>query len=183
MGTGTGWTRFLGARPAEAEGVERDDPQALYADLHGLATRLFRREPGPQTLQPTALVHEALLRLADERHDGADRARLLAAAARTMRRLLIDRARRRRLLLEGFREESHESAAALLRLDGLLDLESGLERLGAAHPELRELVELRWFAGLSTEEIAREQGVSPRTVKRRWQLALASLQQSLEVER
>ena len=173
----------MGARSAEAGRVGPDDSQALYADLHRLATRLFRREPGPQTLQPTALVHEALLRLADERHDGADRVRLLAAAARTMRRLLIDRARRRRLLLDGFREESEDSAGAVARLDGLLDLEAGLERLGATHPELRELVELRWFAGLSTEEIAREQGIAPRTVKRRWQLARASLQQSLEVER
>ena len=152
------------------------DPR-LYAELHALAVQQMRAEAGARarTLQPTALLHEAWLRLAGERPMPADTATLRAAAAVAMRRVRIDAARRRRAacrdrvrqvpFIDAADPDQRSRDAYVLALDAALD------RLSAQLPDLARLVELRYFLGLDVAEAARELGWSLRTVKRRWQLA------------
>jgi RNA polymerase sigma factor (TIGR02999 family) len=151
---------------------------AVYEELRRLAYRQLTREPHALTLQPTALVHEAYLRLcAEGEHRWANRAQFFRAAAVAMRRILMDGARRKHALRHGgalSREaldaEAVQAAEAAPGLD-LLALEIALERLKALDPELFELVELRYFAGLTIEETAAVLGLSPRSVRRDWETA------------
>jgi RNA polymerase sigma factor (TIGR02999 family) len=157
----------------------------LYAVLHELAVRQMRSESGARTLQPTALVHEAWLRLAAGRPP-TDTAGFRAAAAAAMRHVRIDAARQRRAAC---RDRARQVAwteacegADRARDAYVLALDAALDRLAVQLPELARLVELRYFLGLEAEAAARELGWSLRTVKRRWQLARGWLHREVQRE-
>jgi RNA polymerase sigma factor (TIGR02999 family) len=174
--------------------MDRGDPHAsnrlldlVYGELRALAQARIAREPAGLTLQPTALVHEAYLRLVDSSGEAApfkNRAHFFAAAAEAMRRILIDRARRRSRVKHGGgrRRESltdlGSGDAAAESLD-LVALDDALGRLGALDHRLREVVMFRFFAGLSVEQTAEVMSVSPRTVKRDWEFARTWLHREL----
>lgn len=152
-----------------------------YDDLRRLAHALVLRRAPNATLNATALVHEAFLRL--DGRSAHDRAHLLALAARAMRFVLVDHARARAAAKRGgFRVTLNEAALPHLadaRADDVLALDEALTRLSAEHPRLGEVVELRFFGGLSYEEVAAQQGTSARTAKRDWALARAWLHRAL----
>ena len=152
----------------------------VYDQLRQLAAmRLAREEPG-QTLQPTALVHEAWLRLgADHQPDWKSRAQFFAAAAEAMRRILIDRARRRLTQRRGGRQERIDLDQLELTVvaedEHLLAVNDALERFAVVQPQRAELVKLRYFAGLTLEEAARSLDISLPTASRWWAYARAWL--------
>lgn len=165
-------------RPIEVgEGATSELAAAVYEELRCLAYRTMCRESAP-TLQPTALVHEAYLRLSAERtHGWANRAQFFRAAATAMRRILVERARRRNAL-------RREGAARRIELDlgllqpsvqapgtDLLELDLALEDMRGFDPHLFELVELRVFGGLTVVETAAVLGSSERSVRRGWETA------------
>jgi RNA polymerase sigma factor (TIGR02999 family) len=168
--------------------IEAGDSQAserllplVYDELRRLAAaRLAHEQPG-QTLQATALVHEAYVRLVDKdcppRWDS--RGHFFAAAAEAMRRILIDAARKKHSAKRGgggMRNELLEGDLVATPLsDDLLDLDAALEELNQVDPNAAALVKLRVFAGLTVGEAALAQGVSERTAKRRWAYARAWL--------
>ena len=161
---------------------------AIYAALRTQAARVMRQEGSGHTLQPTALVHEAYLRLVDQhRAEWRDRVHFLAVAAHVMRRILVDHARRRRAakrggpvpLLDLGRVDPPDGAAPAGEEVDLLDVHAALERLAAFDPEQARLVELRYFAGLTIDEAAAALGVSPATVKREWAIARGWLRREL----
>ena len=177
------------------QAIEQGDSQAasqllplVYDELRQLATRKMLREVPGHTLQPTALVHEAFLRLVgDQQNDEWNsRGHFFAAAAEAMRRILIENARRRKSLKRGGemsqRQLDEEDAIIHFDVDELLDLDAALTKLALDEPELAKLVELRYFAGLSVEESAQVLGVSARTVKRNWAFAKAWLGRELNNE-
>jgi RNA polymerase sigma factor (TIGR02999 family) len=143
------------------------------------------REPAGQTLQPTALVHEAWLRLGgDEQPTWQNRAHFFGAAAEAMRRILIDNARRRRALRHGGGQErvdidDLELAAVADNDDQLLAVHEALDKLAAQDPRKAELVKLRYFAGLTIEEAALALGISEPTAKRWWTFARTWLYQEI----
>jgi RNA polymerase sigma factor (TIGR02999 family) len=153
----------------------------VYAELRRLARYRMRKEQPGQTLNPTALVHEAYIRLvADEAVNWDGRSHFFAAAAEAMRRILIESARRRKSLKRGGEMSQRELADddAIVHfddIDELLDLDAAITKFAAVEPELARLVELRYFAGLSVEDTAQALGVSSRTVKRNWAFARAWL--------
>jgi RNA polymerase sigma factor (TIGR02999 family) len=157
----------------------------VYAELRQLASYSLGRERPGQTLQPTALVHEAYLRLignADVKWNS--RAHFFGAAAEAMRRIVVENARRRKSLKRrgavGQRTVVESDAIADFGdIDELLDLDAALTKLAADEPELARLVELRYFAGLSVEETAQTMGICQRTVKRNWAFARAWLGREL----
>ncbi len=158
----------------------------VYAELRRLARYRMRKEQPGQTLNPTALVHEAYIRLvADEAINWDGRSHFFAAAAEAMRRILIESARRRNSLKRGGemnQKELNEEADAVIyfdEIDELLDLDAALTKLAVVEPELAKLVELRYFAGLTVEDTAQALGVSARTVKRNWAFARAWLGREL----
>lgn len=160
----------------------------VYAELRRLARYKMRKEQPGQTLSPTALVHEAYIRLvADEAMSWDGRSHFFAAAAEAMRRILIENARRRQSLKRGGdmnqRELAEEDAIIHFHdIDELLDLDAALTKLADDEPELAKLVELRYFAGLTVEETAQSLGVSARTVKRNWAFARAWLGREMNHE-
>jgi len=148
----------------------------LYPELRRIAARLMRRERGNHTLQPTAVVHEAFLRLVDERSiDWQDRAHFLGIGARVMRRILIEHARRRGTAKRGGDAARVTFDEALVAGDdsslGLVAVDELLSRLQAIDRRAADVAELRIFGGLTVREIARELGVSPRTVNGDWAMA------------
>ena len=155
-----------------------------YARLRELAAGYFRRERPDHTLQPTALVHEAYLRLqAVERRQWRSRAHFLSFAARAMRQVLIDEARKR-LARKRRRQSAQVTLAGDLALAqpptvDLLDLDRALGELSARDGRKAELVELRCFGGMSIEEVAEVLGLSVATVNREWRAARAWLAKSL----
>jgi RNA polymerase sigma factor (TIGR02999 family) len=160
----------------------------LYDELRAMALGHVAREPGDNSLQPTDLVHEAYLRLADQRQkDWQGRTHFMGVAAMAMRRVLVDRGRRRRADKRG----GHWERIALsdvarpkqaIEVD-LLDLIDALEKLAALNARHARIVELRYFGGLSVEETAEVLGVSARTVKFDWRLARAWLLRELGQDR
>jgi RNA polymerase sigma factor (TIGR02999 family) len=159
------------------------DPEALnvlmplvYDELRRLARAYLRREHGARTLQTTALVHEAYLRLVDQTCvDWKNRAHFFGVAAHLMREILVDHARRRQAGKRG-------GGALKISLDDrigkrdardadLLALDEALDRLSTMDPQQSRIVELRYFTGLSVEEAAEAVGMSPATVKREWRSA------------
>jgi RNA polymerase sigma factor (TIGR02999 family) len=165
--------------------IEQGDPHAasqllplVYDELRTLAAhRLAHQTPG-QTLQPTALVHEAYLRLVGdpEGHDWDSRGHFFAAAAEAMRRILVENARRKGRRKRGgglSRQDlgaAEEVAVPEFRED-LLALDEALTKLASTDPKAARLVELRYFAGLPIPEAAQALGVSPRTADRLWAFA------------
>ncbi len=158
---------------------------AVYDEMRVLAAYLLRGERSARTLRPTALAHEAYLRLAGAAgFQPQGREHLLAVTANVMRRVLIDYARARRAAKRGGGLERVTLSESLLDETGspvdLLDLERALERLGQAHPRKVQVVEMIYFAGLTEEEAASALGVNERTVRRDWQFAKAWLWQELK---
>jgi RNA polymerase sigma factor (TIGR02999 family) len=158
--------------------------EAVYAELRTIAHRQLRRFSAAETLDTTSLVHEAFLKFSKQEHWSVEsRGHFYRLAARAMRSVVIDRARRRGRVKRGgdrrLVEVDVESFAAPTRATELLAIDESLTRLETTEPELAQLVEWRFFAGLSIEEIAELLGVSDRTVKRRWRSARAFLYQDL----
>jgi RNA polymerase sigma factor (TIGR02999 family) len=173
-------TRILSA-------IEHGDPGAaeqllplVYDELRQLARQRLAQERPGQTLQPTALVHEAYLRLVggEEARPWNSRGHFFVAAAEAMRRILIDNARRKRRPKHGGdrqRVDLDESLCGSEGEENLLALDDALTRLARQEPRKAELVKLRYFAGLSLEEAAACLGISPATAKRYWAVARAWL--------
>ena len=161
--------------------------RAVYEELRRMADRYLRQERPDHTLQPTALVHEAYLRLIDQTQvSWQNRAHFFGVAAQMMRRILVDHAKTKH-------REKRGGAATHLPLDEALDLSQGrasdlvalddaLERLGEIDERKSRVVELRFFGGLSVEETAEVLKVSPQTVLRDWKLAKAWLYQEIKNE-
>jgi RNA polymerase sigma factor (TIGR02999 family) len=175
-------TRILSA-------IEQGDPHAasqllplVYDELRRLAAhRLAQQTPG-QTLQPTALVHEAYLRLVGdpEGQDWDSRGHFFAAAAEAMRRILVENARRKGRHKHGGSLVRHdlgnaEQVAEPVVHEDLLALDEALTKLASVDPQATQLVQLRYFAGLSIPDVAKALGVSPRTADRLWAFARAWL--------
>ena len=163
---------------------------AVYAELHRQASGAMRRESGNHTLQTTALVHEAYLRLIDQRRvEWRNRAHFFGVAAQLMRRILVDHARRRHAGKRGKRARhltlDDADAVAIGAPDergvDVLVLEDALARLAALDQDQARIVELRYFGGLSIEDTAVALDVSPSTVKREWAVARAWLRRELAV--
>ena len=168
--------------------IEQGDPHAaeqllplVYEELRRLAAKKLAQEKPGLTLQATALVHEAYLRLVDVKQEPHwdNRGHFFAAAAEAMRRILIDQARRKRRPRHGGgRSRVSLDEALCLREapdDDLLALEEALQKLTREEPAKAELVKLHYFAGLSLEEAGRSLGISHRTAKRHWAYARAWL--------
>ena len=167
------------------------DPEALdrlwpliYHDLKRVASGMMRGERSDHTLQATALVHEAFLRLADQKHvRWQDRRHFFAIAARMMRRILVNHARRRASLKRG----NEAKRVCLIEADNalpgvcpdLVAVDDALRAFEEIDPEKARIVELRFFAGLSNEEIAELQGCSEKTVRRHWKVAQVWLYREL----
>ncbi len=178
-------TRILDAIRAGDEHAAARLLPLVYDELRRLAAYHLAREPAGQTLEATALVHEAYLRLAggDAGQAWHDRGHFFAAAARAMRRILVDNARRKRTRKRGgdLRRQPLEDVetAAPEPCEDLLALNEALDRLGAIDPVKAELVQLRYFAGLTADEAAAVLGISPTTADRYWAYARAWLYQQL----
>lgn len=170
----------LGANRADV--ADRLVP-VLYDELRVIARRHMRVERTDHTLQPTALVHEAYIRLVDQRRvDWRNRAHFFAVAARTMRRILVDHARRQRAAKRaaGSRVTLHDEIPAAHPTVDVLALEQALERLKAVDERVFRVVELRFFGGLEVSEVASVLGVSEPTVKRDWRFGKAWLGRELD---
>lgn len=157
----------------------------VYDELRRVARGQLRRERPGHTLFPTALVHEAYLKLADQ-GEGVDwqgRAHFLAIASRAMRQILVDYARRKSAGKRGGDWErttlTHRQLGVEVRLEDLLSLDAALDRLDRVDPRLRQVVEHRFFAGMTEEEVAEVLEVSARTVQRDWTKARAWLYKEL----
>jgi RNA polymerase sigma-70 factor, ECF subfamily len=160
---------------------------AAYGELRKLAARCLRRERPGHTLQPTALVNEAFLKLAaNTRAQWRDRAQFYGVAARLMRRILVDYARKRGAGKRGGGHQVTLEENLVLRdehLEEVLGVDEVLERLEALDPRQGRIVELRFFSGLTAEEIAEVLGISTPTVKREWSSAKAWLHRELSAAR
>lgn len=159
----------------------------LYGELHALASRSMERQGRDHTLQPTALVHEAYLRIAElEAPRWQGRRPFLSLAAKAMRAVLVDHARARGADKRGAgrtRLALDEDALSIDRDgDTLLALHEALDELSRLDAQLAKVVELRFFGGLTVEETAEVLDVSPRTVKRGWRSARAWLERALSTE-
>jgi len=158
----------------------------VYEELRKLAAAHLAHEQPGQTLQPTALVHEAYLRLVGGANPEPwnSRGHFFAAAAVAIRRILIDNARRKQSLKRGagfVRQELDELSPALPEpQEDLLALDEALQKLAAAYPQEAELVQLLYFAGLTLPEAAQVLGISPRTAGRLWSYARAWLRREME---
>jgi RNA polymerase sigma factor (TIGR02999 family) len=181
MGDITGLLRRW--RDGDAHALDELTP-LVYDELHRLAAPYMRRERADHTLQPTALVHEAFLRLTGVRRaDFQNRVHFYGAAAQVMRRILVDHARRHRAAKRGRGDTVLELDEAMsvgidLRLD-LVHLDEVLQQLTAVAERPARVVELRYFGGLSIEETAAVLDIAPATVKRHWAFARAWLHRAL----
>jgi RNA polymerase sigma factor (TIGR02999 family) len=171
--------------------IEQGHPQAaelllplVYDELRQLAAQRLAQETPGQTLQPTALVHEAYLRLvdSDRAQHWNSRGHFFAAAAEAMRRILVESARRKQRLKHGggrAREHEDRDFACPERPAWLLALDEALDRLTATSPQAAELVKLRYFAGFSSNEAASLLGISPRKANQVWAYARAWLREEI----
>jgi RNA polymerase sigma factor (TIGR02999 family) len=172
----------------DADALDRLMP-VIYRECLVIAEQQLRREHPDHTLDPTALVHELYLRLVDQRRASWEsRSHFFGIAAKLMRRILVDHARARRA-------EKRGGGALLVSLgaaadtpnescvEDVLAIDGALDRLAAVDPEQVQIIELRFFAGMTVEETARLVNRSPRTVKREWRLAKAWLFRELRAAR
>ncbi len=174
------------------DAFQHGDPKAtdellplVYNELRRLAAHKMANEQPGQTLQPTALVHEAWLRLVGEDDpQWQNRAHFFCAAAEAMRRILIDNARRKQALRRGGGQVRVELEATALEApaddEKILQVNEALEALAVEDPEKAEIVKLRFFVGLGHEEIATLLGVNEKTVRRHWELAKVRLFKSIK---
>jgi RNA polymerase sigma factor (TIGR02999 family) len=178
------------------EAAQRGEPSAatellplVYDELRRLAAHKMAREAPGHTLQPTALVHEAWLRLVTPEQQGQfqNRAHFFGAAAEAMRRILVDRAREKKALKRGGDSERVDMDAVELLSpmpdDELLALDEALDRLATVDTRAAEMVKLCFFVGLTQEDAARELGVSISTAERIWSFARAWLLREVRKER
>lgn len=166
--------------------------ELVYDKLHDLARRQRRRWQGDETLNTTALLHEAYLRLVDQSSpQWENRSHFLAVASTAMRQILVDYARRKRAAKRGGGRQPvslHEIEASLRRgedpsevgSEALIALEESLRRLERVEPRQSRIVECRFFGGMTIRDTARALGISPATVKRGWSMAQAWLYRDLE---
>lgn len=159
----------------------------VYNELHRLASRYLRRERPDHTLQTTALVHEAYLRLVHEKNvNWQSRVQFFAVASQLMRHILVDYARGHNAAKRGgdYAKVSFDEAMIVSeeKSADLMALDEALNSLAAIDPEQSRVVELRVFGGLTVEETAEALGVSPRTVKREWSMAKAWLHRQITKE-
>lgn len=171
--------------PPDAEADSADGMMGIvYGELRRLAASYLRRERPDHTLQPTALVHEAFMRLVDQRRiDWSNRAQFMGLAAVMMRRILVNHARDRATAKRG---GGAEHVPLTLAAEGigaaeinLLDLHEALDGLSKTDPRKGQIVELKFFGGLTTEEIADTLHISSATVERDWKFARAWLHQAI----
>ena len=187
MGSSDETTRLLYA-------LDADDPSAaerlfalVYDELRALAGDYFRHQRIDHTLQPTALVNEAFVKLVDQtRIDWQNRAHFLAVAARAMRQILIDHARARKAAKRGgdlCRVTMDEAITPISEADPeLLDLDDALQRLANMDNRQSKIVELRFFGGMTVEEVAHVLGLSKTTVETEWRMSRAWLRRELTRE-
>jgi RNA polymerase sigma factor (TIGR02999 family) len=179
-------TRLLAAVEQGEAGAAEQLLPLIYDELRQLAARRLVHEQPGQTLQATALVHEAYLRLVDdgEARHWERRGHFFAAAATAMRRILIERARRKQRLVHGGgrrRQELHPDLVAAPEPDEeLLALDAALTKLAESDPVKAQLVELRYFAGLTGEQAATLLGISPSTADRHWVYTRAWLRREVK---
>ena len=179
-------TQVLNAAARGESGAAQDLLPLVYEELRRLAHARMAQEAGGQTLQATALVHEAWLRLVREgERTWANRALFFSAAAEAMRRILIENVRRKSRLKRGggglIRVELSEiSLAEKTPDDRVLLIDEALERLRAENPEAAQLVSMKFFAGMTNQEVAETLGVTERTAERRWAFAKAWLLRSIQ---
>lgn len=178
-------TRLLASWSAGDTGAFERLMPLVYGELRAIAARHLRREPSGLTLQATAVVHEAYLRLVDQtRAEWKNRGHFFAVASQAMRRILVDHARARRAAKRGGGVEPASWAVDVAQetpvapID-VLALDEALARLAAADPDQARIVELRFFGGLTVEEIAEVVERSPTSVKRDWRTARAFLHREL----
>lgn len=175
------------------DAIGQGDPQAadqllplVYQELRRLAAHKMASEAGTQTLQPTALVHEAWLKLVGhEDRKWPDRSHFFAAAAEAMRRILVDNARRKRTQRHGGahqRIDFEKITAVSSPDDQILAVSEALEKFALAHKDKAELVKLRYFVGMTIEEAAQVLGISEGTAKRHWAYARAWLAEEMRHE-
>jgi RNA polymerase sigma factor (TIGR02999 family) len=173
--------------------IEQGDPSAagellplVYDELRRLAAQKLAQEKPGQTLQATALVHDAYLRLVDDQHGQHwnSRGHFFAAAAEAMRRILVDNARRKKTIKQGGdrarMELDADQIVAPEPREDLLALDEALDKLTEQNPEAAKLVKLRYFAGLTLPEAAEVLDVSPRSAGRLWAFARAWLRREVE---
>lgn len=174
--------------------IESGDRQAagellplVYGELRKLAAQRMSRDQAGQTLQPTALVHEAFMRLVggEDKEQWDNRGHFFSAAATAMRRILIEAARRRNSEKHGGRLvkvefDENDVVETVNDDEALLALDEALDRLASMDADLAELVKLRYFTGLTIEETANVLGLSPRTTKRNWTYARAWLHREIK---
>ncbi len=157
---------------------------AVYQELRNLAAQFFRREAKGNTLQPTALVHEAYVKLVDQTGvDWRGRTHFFAVAGQAMRRILVDHARRRHAAKRGGRQKrvllDEDLVAGIQPNDDILALDEALSKLAKLDPGQAQMVELRFFGGLSVAEAAEVLGMSKRAAEREWTMVRAWLRREL----
>ncbi len=177
-------TRILNAIQAGDAAAADQLLPLVYDELRRLASYKMAGEAAGHTLQPTALVHEAWLRLGGSNQESwGSRAHFFAAAAEAMRRILVEHARRKQSLKRGggaAHEELNESALVLAAPpDELLAVHEALDKLAAEDPSAAELVKLRYFVGMTMEEAASALGIAQRTAERLWTYARAWLRREI----
>jgi len=169
-------------------GASEDLLPLVYEELRRLATARMSQEAAGHTLQPTALVHEAWLRLVGDgaRTDWKNRAHFFGAAATAMRRILVDNARRKRRLKRGGGEAHVDLAEVDVAEpspdDDVLQIHDALTKLEQTNPQQAKIVELKFFGGLTNEEVAESLGIGERTVYREWVCAKARLLRAIRQE-
>jgi RNA polymerase sigma-70 factor, ECF subfamily len=168
-------TRLLKAMHAGDDAAAAKLLPLVYAELHRVANAYMRRERPDHTLQPTALINEAYLRLIQEDVDWNSREHFVGFAAHVMRRVLVDYARAHNAEQRGGKVEHVELQDQLAispqRLEQVSQLDEALDKLEKENPRQARVVELRYFGGLSIEQIGATLGIAPRSVKRDWALA------------
>jgi RNA polymerase sigma factor (TIGR02999 family) len=181
-------TQLLQDVRAEREGAVDRLATAVYEELHRVASAYLRRERAGHTLQPTALVHDAFLRLVDQRRvEWRNRTQFFAVAAQMMRRILVDHARRSQTAKRSGQlvtlDDGVDGVDALAdhsaRAADVLRVDEALDALAKVDPRQARIVELRFFAGLTLDETAEALGISPVTVSREWAVARAWLHAEL----
>ncbi len=178
-------TRTLDAARTGDRRAAADLMPLLYNELRNLGRSLLSRQPPGQTLQATALVHEAYAKLVGSRDPGWDGSRhFFGAAAQAMREILVDQARRRAAAKRGGDRDRRELEANDIPIqapvENLLALDEALKKLESIDPDKARIVLLRFFAGMTMDEIAEELGISKSSVERRWRYIRAWLYKELE---
>jgi RNA polymerase sigma factor (TIGR02999 family) len=173
--------------PKDKESLDKLMP-AVYDELHRQAARYLRREQPGHTLQTTALIHEAYVRLVDQHNvQWQNRAHFFGVAAQMMRRILVDHARTKKRAKRGgsdIRISLNDATVAVKGQDlDVVEVDEALTRLAKIDEQQSRVVELRFFSGLTVEETAEVMGISPATVKREWSMAKAWLHRELSGDR